>query len=83
MNIALPKTHAEWLQSKVADGSFASIDDAIAHCVEERMGLENDGLDWAIESVEAARAEVSEHGGLSINEHRQRNAERLARLRTP
>ena len=80
MNIALPKKHVEWLQSKVADGTFVSIDDAIAHCVEVRMGLEDDDLDWAIESVEAARQEVAGHGGLSLDEHRQRNVERIARL---
>jgi antitoxin ParD1/3/4 len=88
MNIALHKTHAEWLASKVADGTFKSLDDAVAHMLDEQMALEADDTlletdaQWTelIQSLDAARAEVVAGKFLTLDEHRARNAERLARI---
>jgi antitoxin ParD1/3/4 len=89
MNIALRKSHTEWLQARVADGTFASLDDAFALLVEERMALEADDampdsdaeLAELKESLDAARADVAAGNFLTLEELRARNAERLARLR--
>jgi Arc/MetJ-type ribon-helix-helix transcriptional regulator len=80
MDIALPKTHAEWLLSKVADGTYASIDDAIAQFVEEQMNLGDDDFDWAKEAVAQAQHDVADGRTISLDEHRNRNAERLAKI---
>ncbi len=89
MNIALPKPQKEWLEAQVADGSFASVDEALAQIVEERMALDADDAlgagdaEWneLVASLDAARAEVATGKFLTLDEHRARNAERLARLR--
>lgn len=80
MNIALPKTHAEWLESKVADGTYSSIDDAVTQFVEERMTLGDDDFDWAGGAVAEAQRDVAEGRTISLDEHRARNAERLTRI---
>ena len=80
MNIALPKPHTDWLRARVADGTFDSIDDAIAQFVEERMELGSDDLAWAGDAVAEARRDVAEGRTISLEEHRARNAERLARI---
>lgn len=83
MNIALPKSHADWLQARVDDGTFASMDDAVVRIVEERMEDEVDDTEWTelLASLDAARDEVASGKFLTLDEHRARNAERLARLR--
>ncbi len=90
MNIALPKTHTEWLQSRIADGTFASLDEALAQIVEERMLSEADDwlpqagaeLEMLVESLDAARADVAAGRFVTLDEHRARTAERLARIRS-
>jgi uncharacterized protein (DUF433 family) len=41
---------------------------------------DDDDLAWAAESIEAARRDVAEGHGMLLEEHRVRNAARLARL---
>ena len=41
---------------------------------------DDEALEWLADSVEAARAEVAEGRGMALDEHRSRNAQRLARL---
>ncbi len=90
MNIALSETLNEWLKARVADGTFNSLDDAVAQIVEERMSWElDDGLpqagpelDTLVQSLDAARADVAAGRFLTLDEHRARTAERLARLRS-
>ncbi len=89
MNIVLPKPQEDWLEARVTDGSFASVEEALAQIVEERMRFEAEDarpeseaeLAGLIESLDAARAEVAQGTYLTLAEHRARNAERLARIR--
>jgi Arc/MetJ-type ribon-helix-helix transcriptional regulator len=80
MNIALPKAHTEWLQAQVADGTFSSVDEAIAELIEVQMYLGDEELAWASDAVAEARCDVAEGRTMSLDEHRTRNAQRLARL---
>ena len=80
MNIALPKPQADWLEARVADGSFASVEEALAQIVAERMDFESDDLVWAVNAVEVARRDVAEGRTITLEEHRARNAARLARI---
>ncbi len=80
MNIALGKAQVDWLQARVADGTFGSLDAAIAQIVAERIALEDDGLEWAAPLLEEARRDATEGRTISLDEHRARNSERLARL---
>ena len=80
MTISLPKRHTDWLEARVADGTFASIDEAAALIIEERMELEADDLAWAAEAVAEGRRDGTEGRTLSLDEHRSRNATRLARI---
>lgn len=78
MNITLRKAHEDWLKARVADGTFASIDAAIAEIVEERRELEIDDLEWVKDAVAEARCDVVEGRTMTLEEHRSRNAKRLA-----
>ena len=80
MAIQLLEAQARWIEAKVADGTFASLDAALAEIIEERMALEAADRAWAASSVDAARADVAAGRVLSLDEHRQCNSVRLAKL---
>jgi Arc/MetJ-type ribon-helix-helix transcriptional regulator len=80
MNIALGKEQAEWLQARVADGTFGSLDEAVALIVAERMVLEDDSLEWVGPLLDEARHDVTAGRTMTLDEHRARNADRQARL---
>jgi antitoxin ParD1/3/4 len=80
MAIHLPEAHNKWIEAKVADGTFASVDAAVAELIEERMALEADDMAWAASAVDEARADMTAGRVLPLSEHRSRNAERLAKL---
>lgn len=58
MKINLPSEQEKWLEAKVAAGSFASVDEALAVAVADLMAAEGDDLDWAKPYVDQARASV-------------------------
>lgn len=80
MAIQLLEAQARWIEAKVADGTFASVDAALAEIIEERMALEAGDMGWAVSSVDEARADVAAGRVLSLDEHLQRNSARLAKL---
>jgi antitoxin ParD1/3/4 len=67
MNIALPTRQKQWLETEVAAGRFASIDEALAVAISGLMDLENDDLAWARPQVDQARASVA-RGDVSAGE---------------
>jgi antitoxin ParD1/3/4 len=80
MNIPLPKRHAEWLEAQVADGSFPSVEEAVAQIIEDRIEFETDDLAWASDAIAVARRDIAERRTISLEEHQARNAARLARI---
>jgi Arc/MetJ-type ribon-helix-helix transcriptional regulator len=80
MAIALPKQQIDWLEARVADGTFNSVDEAAAKIIEERMLLEADDLAWAADAVAEARRDIAAGRTMTLEEHRTRNAIRLTRI---
>jgi antitoxin ParD1/3/4 len=73
MSIQLTDHHVAWLHARVADGTFATLNDALAQIVEERIALEDSDLDWARALVDEARADIAAGRVMSIEEHKARN----------
>ncbi len=71
-----------WLDSKIVNGEFSSVDEAIAHLIDDRMAEESDDYAWAKPLIDEALAEVERGETMTLEEHRARNAARLAALRT-
>ena len=59
MNISLTPDELAWLERKVANGQFASLEEAAAAAVRDSMASESDDLAWAKPLVDEARAGVA------------------------
>ena len=59
MNIKLPPEQEQWLNSRVADGEFASPEAAVRQMIAERMAFEADDFAWAKPYVDEARAAIA------------------------
>ena len=59
MNITIPPDRQQWLEAQIAQGSFASVEDAVRRLMAERMALGDDDLSWGRPYVEEARAGAS------------------------
>ena len=85
MTITLTPEQQARLEVYVARGDFPSIEDAARQLIEERLNEraieEGDDLSWAKPYVDQARAEIARGEGISLEEHRRRNAARLAALK--
>ena len=85
MTITLTPEQQARLEAYVARGDFASVEDAARQLIEERLNEraieENDDLAWAKPYVDEARAEIARGEGISLEEHKRRNAARLAALK--
>jgi antitoxin ParD1/3/4 len=86
MSITLTLTPEQeaWLHAHVATGDFASVEEAARQLIEERIAerdLEDDDLEWAKPLLEEARADIARGDVMSLEEHKARNAARLAALR--
>jgi len=85
MTITLTPEQQARLEAYVARGDFASVEDAARQLIEERLNEraieENDDLAWAQPYVDEARAEIARGEGISLEEHKRRNAARLAALK--
>jgi antitoxin ParD1/3/4 len=79
MIVTLTAEQQAWLESQVELGEFASVDEAVSQIVAERM-LQDDDLAWAKPLVDEALESVARGELMTLEEHRARNAERLARL---
>jgi antitoxin ParD1/3/4 len=83
--LSLTPEQQAWLDAHVARGDFASVEEAARQLIEERIAAreaeENDDLAWAKPYVDEALAEVERGDVLTLEEHRARNAARLAALK--
>ena len=85
MVITLHPDQEARLKTRVASGDFASIDEAarqlINEALAERALEESDDMAWAKPYVDEALAEVARGEEITLEEHKARNAARLAALR--
>ena len=85
MSIALNPDQEARIKARVATGDFASVEDAARQLIDEalveRALEESDDMAWAKPYVDEALAEVTRGEEISHEEHRARNAARLAALR--
>jgi antitoxin ParD1/3/4 len=83
--LSLTPEQQAWLDVLVARGDFASVEEAAHQLLEERItereAEEGDDLAWAKPYVDKALASVERGEGLTLEEHRARNAARLAALK--
>jgi len=85
MTISLTPEQQSLLHAHVARGDFASIEQAARQLIDERIAEraieEQDDLAWARPYVDEALADVARGDVISREEHRTRNAGRLAALK--
>lgn len=85
MPITLTPQQEAWLKAHVASGDFASVEEAARQLIDERIAEraaeEGDDLAWAKPYVDEARAAVARGDVVTIDEHKSRNAVRLAAIR--
>ena len=84
MPITLKPEQEAWLKERVATGDFASIEEAARQLIDERIAVrefENDDLAWAKPLVDEGLAALERGEFISLEEHKARNAARLAALR--
>jgi antitoxin ParD1/3/4 len=85
MTITLPPEQEARLATRVARGDFASVEEAARQLIDEalveRALEESDDMAWAKPYVDEALAEVERGEEISLEEHKARNAARLAALR--
>jgi antitoxin ParD1/3/4 len=84
MTITLKPEQETWLGARVASGEFASIEEAARQLIDERIAdreFENDDLAWAKPLVDEGLAALERGEFISLEEHKARNAARLAALR--
>ena len=87
MPITLTPEQETWIKAHVATGDFASVEDAARQLIDDRIaelahdvGDEPDDMAWAKPLVDEARADIARGDVLTLEEHRARNAARLAAL---
>ena len=81
MNIALNPEQQKWLEAQVANGEFASLEDAIVLAVAGLMiGSDDDELVWAKPLVEAAHASIARGEGLPASVVKAELVEQLRKL---
>jgi antitoxin ParD1/3/4 len=84
MAITLTPELEAWLQAHVAIGDYASIEEAARQIIADRMAQstrDGDDMEWAKPLVDDARAAIARGEVMTIEEHKARNAARLAALR--
>ena len=85
MVITLTPEQEVWLKAHVANGEFASIEEAARQLIDERIaergGKEADDLAWAKPYVDEAREAVARGEFVSLEEHKAHNARLLAALK--
>lgn len=84
MAITLTPDQEAWLKAHVATGDFPSIEEAARQLIDERIverELEKDDLAWAKPLVDEGLAALERGEFVSLEEHKARNAARLAALK--
>jgi antitoxin ParD1/3/4 len=85
MSITLTPEQEAWLQTHVARGDFASIEEAARQLIDERIAEraleESDDSAWAKPYVDEALAALERGDVITLEEHKARNAARLAAMK--
>jgi antitoxin ParD1/3/4 len=85
MTLTLTPEQQAWLQAYVARGDFPSVEDAARQLIDERLAErsaeEGDDLSWAKPYVDEALAAVARGDVMTLDEHKRRNAGRLAAMK--
>ena len=84
MTITLTAEQMAWINAHVARGDFPSAEEAVRQLVDERIAersIEHHYLLWAKPLVDDAVAEAERGDVISVDEHKARNAARLAAMR--
>jgi antitoxin ParD1/3/4 len=88
MSITLTPEQETWIKAHVATGDFASVEEGARQLIDDRIaelahdeGDEPDDMAWAKPLVDEARTDIARGDVLTLEEHRARNAARLATLR--
>ena len=86
MTITLTPEQEALLGTLIARGDFSSIEEAARQLIDERIAEraaeEGDDLAWAKPYVDEARAAVARGDVLTLDEHKARNAARLAAIKS-
>jgi len=84
MTITLKPDQEAWLETRVARGDFASIEEAARQLIDERIAEheleESDDMAWAKPYVDEGLAALERGDVLTLEEHKARNAARLAAM---
>ena len=85
MTIELSPDQEARTRERVASGDFASVEEAARQLIDEapaeRALDELDEMEWAKPHVDEALAEIERGGPITLDEHKARNAARLAGLK--
>jgi antitoxin ParD1/3/4 len=85
MPISLTPDQQAWINAHIASGDFDSVEEAVRLLLDERIAEraaeEEDDLAWAKPYVDEALVDVAHGKVLTLQEHRARNAARLAALK--
>jgi antitoxin ParD1/3/4 len=85
MTITLTREQQALLSAYVARGDFSSIEEAARQLIDERIteraAEEADDVAWAEPYIHEARAAVARGDVLTLDEHKARNATRLAAIK--
>jgi antitoxin ParD1/3/4 len=80
MTFSLTPQQQAWLTARVTRGDYPSVADAVRQLIDDRIAEEGDDLDWAKPYVDEALAAVANGDVITREEHKARNAKRLAAL---
>jgi antitoxin ParD1/3/4 len=88
MPITLTPEQEIWIKAHVATGAFASVEEAARQLIDERIaelardvGDEQDDMAWAKPLVDEGLAALERGDFTTLEEHKARNAARLAARR--
>ena len=85
MSITLTPEQEAWIKAHVATGDFASVEEAARQLIDDRIaelaGDEHDDMAWAKPLVDEGLAALDRGDFITLEEHKARNAARLAALR--
>ena len=82
MNVTLTPEQQEWLNTQVAAGNFASIEEALTIAIADLKALYDDDLAWTKPYLDQARASVRRGHVLSQEAYFQGLETKIAALRT-
>jgi antitoxin ParD1/3/4 len=84
MTITLTPAQQEWIAAHVARGDFPSVEEAVRQLIDERIAEheleQGSDLTWAKPYVKQGLASLERGETVTLEEHRARNAKRLAAL---